>query len=128
MKWVTLRLKYSIIFRYDVTSRPSRPIHVMHFPFTSKYSFHLWDMYAFFDEIEYWMEGKTPAESDRVFRRLLQTNVMSFIYTGKPLASQWEEYPTTALISDTLLYSDYHKQEKCDFWLSSGFFNFSWVL
>lgn len=115
------------VYRYYVTSRPSRPLHPFGLPFPSSNAFHGWDMFAFFEEIRYWMDGSEPSELDDNFTRLIQENVMHFVYHGKPKDSDWLEYPTTAIIeSDKITYKQNFMQEKCDFWMNNGFFNYTW--
>ena len=115
------------VFRYYVTSMPSRPVYAFGLPFTCEYAFHGWDIFAFFEEIPFWMKGAELSESDKNFMKNIQNNIMYFVHHGKPKAQEWTEYPRTAIISDSLSYEDYHLKDKCDLWLSHGFFNYTWV-
>ena len=117
----------SRVFRYYVTSKPSRPVYAFGLPFPAEYAFHGWDIFAFFEEIPYWMNGASPSNADTEFMKVIQENIMHFVHTGVPKENEWTEYPRTALISDSLSYADNHLGEKCAFWLSNGFFNYTWT-
>ncbi len=113
------------VFRYIVTSRPSRPIHAFHAPHPAKYAFHGWDLFAFFDEISYWT-GAPETTSDTAFRMVMQEIVMNFVREGAPLNPAWREFPRTALLAETITFEDHYLKEQCDFWFENNFFNYTW--
>ena len=115
------------VFRYYVTSRPSRPVYAFGLPFSCEYAFHGWDLFAFFEEINYWMKGEPSSDADIKFMKNVQENIMHFVHHGIPKETEWSNYPRTALLSDSVSYADNHLDDKCKFWLSNGFFNYTWL-
>jgi len=117
----------SPIYRYVVTSTPSSPVHVLGAPFPSSYSFHMWDLYAYFGSIKDYI--KPPAQSDMLFQANMRREVLSFIHNGKPFSKTWTPFPqSTALLSGSTITmtTEYHR-EQCNLWNTNGFFNYAWI-
>ena len=71
------------------------------------------------------MKGEPASDADIKFMKDVQENIMHFVHHGTPKETEWSEYPRTALLSDSVSYADNHLDEKCKFWLSNGFFNYT---
>ena len=116
------------VYRYVVTSFPSKPVNPLGFDFPAKFAFHAWDTYAFFNGFHHVMDS---SKSDEMFRDVLRENIMSFVRTGQPADSRWtpvrEGQLTTALISDKLVVNASYHKAQCDFWTRNGFFSYSWI-
>ena len=112
------------LYRYVMTSSPSRPVHLLGFPFAAKYAAHMWDFLAAFDLFNFWME---PSESDIEFGKMLRDNFLNFAKYGKPLNLNWKPFPgKTALISENAIHAiDRFKPEVCKFW--NQFFSYAWI-
>ena len=122
----------SPVYRYVVTSWPSSPVNPFEFPFSSKFAFHAWDTYAFFNTFRYIMDAKGD---DEAFKDVLRENVMEFVDTGRVSEPTWspvghinDSVPVvTALISSTIKVNESYHKEQCEFWNKNGFFPYSWV-
>ena len=119
----------SPVYRYIVTAVPSQPVHILNMPFPSSYSFHMLDALAFFGSLKYYI---TPlSQSDIDLTKNMRREALSFIKLGIPasaLRGGWKPFPnSTALVgSDTKINETYHGQQ-CHFWLTEGFFGYSWI-
>ncbi|KAL4233675.1 hypothetical protein ACF0H5_008356 [Mactra antiquata] len=116
----------SPIYRYVVTSWPSVPVHAVGIPFPASYSFHMWDVFAFFGFIPDYITK--PTDTDIAWQRNVQNEILSFIRTGKPFTDSWKTYPeVTANFSSTTEVLSAYNPTKCEFWLQNGFFSYSWI-
>ena len=115
----------SPVYRYVVTSTPSVPVHAVGIPFPASYSFHMWDVFAFFGFIPDYI--KTPTLDDISWQRNVQKEVMSFVRNGKP-TSDWITYPgATALLSHNTEVVKGYNPTQCEVWLDNGFFSYAWI-
>lgn len=116
----------SPVFRYVVTSTPSVPVHAVGIPFPASYSFHMWDIFAFFGFIPDYI--KFPTKTDIAWQRNVQNEVLSFVHTGAPCSSEWKPYPmvTASLSYQTTVLSAYNPVQ-CEFLLGNGFFSYAWI-
>ncbi|CAL1265778.1 unnamed protein product [Larinioides sclopetarius] len=127
MCWTLTNSTTSALYRYVVTAMPSTPVKTLGYP--SSFSFHPWDVIAFFDHMEHYIESPTPA--DFIFRDELHRMVRAFVRSGgkrSPIPG-WEPYPKNiALISgdNVTIIKNYH-QDKCSFWEEKGFEDYAWV-
>lgn len=117
----------SPVYRYVVTSRPSYPIYPLGSSFASKYSFHTWDALAFFNDLDaVFLKG--PGNSDEDFVNLLHSEILSFVETGKPKNSDWQEYPNiTALLGDKVSFVDRFNKQQCEMWERHGILSYAWI-
>ncbi|XP_060069393.1 para-nitrobenzyl esterase-like [Ylistrum balloti] len=117
----------SPVYRYVVTSQPSEPVHVFGMPFPSSYSFHMWDLFAYFDTIKDYI--KPPATSDRNFQETIQREVLSFVRSGTPSTKDWQSYShdVTALLSEDISVVSNYKKDTCLFWSLNGLLNYGWI-
>ncbi|XP_052807894.1 para-nitrobenzyl esterase-like isoform X1 [Mya arenaria] len=115
----------SPVYRYVVTSTPSVPVHAVGIPFPASYSFHMWDIFAFFGLIQDYI--KEPTLRDIQWQRNVQKEVISFVRTGKP-TSEWGTYPdVTALLSDVTELAKAYNPAQCEFLMKGGFFSHAWI-
>ncbi|XP_060069553.1 para-nitrobenzyl esterase-like [Ylistrum balloti] len=117
----------SPVFRYVVTSQPSKPVHALGYSFPSSYSFHLWDIFAYFDTIKDYI--KPPASSDRSFQETIRREILSFVRTGAPFTKSWQPYShgVTSLLSENISVVSNYKKETCKFWSQNGLFSYGWI-
>ena len=118
----------SPVYRYVVTSSPSKGARALNVDFTAKYAFHGWDIYAFLGTYNSIMSGYSDA--DKRFSSTLQDNILKFINTGKPEDKSWLPYPQkVALISDRIGVNKSYNAEQCLFWRDAieDFANYSWT-
>ena len=115
----------SPVYRYGVTSTPSRGAHALNTEFAAKYAFHGWDVYAFFGTYDMIMSDHS--ESDERFSATLQDNFLFFGKSGKPRDPKWLPYPEkVALIGERLqINSTYNSQQCSNLW--RGYFKYSWT-
>ncbi|XP_033741764.1 para-nitrobenzyl esterase-like [Pecten maximus] len=125
-KAISIGMK-SPVYRYVVTSQPSKPVHVFGKPFPSSYSFHMWDMFAYFDTIKDYI--KPPAPSDRRFQEMVRREVLSFVRTGAPSTADWRPYSqgVTALLSEDVSAANQYKSKTCSFWSVNGLLDYGWI-
>ncbi|XP_052241317.1 para-nitrobenzyl esterase-like [Dreissena polymorpha] len=115
----------SPVYRYVVTSSPSVPVHPVGIPFPARYSFHMWDVFAYFGFIPDYITN--PTMDDLAWQRNVQQEVMSFVKKGRPF-SAWRPYPeATALLSHVTTTSSGYNPAQCEFWLQNGFFSYGWI-
>ncbi|XP_045197770.2 para-nitrobenzyl esterase-like isoform X2 [Mercenaria mercenaria] len=116
----------SPVYRYVVTSTPSSPVFAVGIPFPATYSFHLWDVFAFFGFIPDYI--KHPTDFNIEWQRNVKQEVMTFVRTGKPSTFSWKPFPfvTASLSHTTEAITAYHPVQ-CDFWLKNGFFDYAWI-
>lgn len=116
----------SPVYRYVVTSWPSVPVHPVKLPFPAKYSFHMWDVFAFFGFIPDYI--KQPSQSDISFQQMVQREVLSFVKTGSPATGEWGPYPNSvALLGNSTEFTRAYNPVQCEFLLQNGFFSYSWI-
>ncbi|RWS15414.1 acetylcholinesterase-like protein [Dinothrombium tinctorium] len=113
----------SPLFRYIVKAHPSDSVRI--YDYKSKYSFHLWDVIAFFDQIDKFI--RQPTEEDYEFRDQMQNLVTNFVRqtNGEFL---WSPYPeSVAFVSSNIsTHSPYHN-ERCDIWLQHRLDSYVWI-
>ncbi|XP_069132142.1 para-nitrobenzyl esterase-like [Argopecten irradians] len=116
----------SSVYRYVVTSQPSKPVRPFGIASDTSLSFHAWDSYAFFGTLPEIIAH--PSSSDIMFEANIRREILSFVETGSPYSKGWLPFPgNVAILSDdTTIASGYHAYQ-CDFWMQNGFFDYSWV-
>ena len=116
----------SAVYRYVVTSTPSQPVYLGGGSFASLYSFHTWDVLAFFGFIKDYI--KPPADKDLRWQQNVRNEVFSFIRYGHPKSISWGSYPSsTANLSSTTNVLTAYNPVECEFWLKNGFFSYAWI-
>ena len=116
----------SPVYRYVATNWPSVPVHPVGLPFPSRYSFHMWDVFAFFGFIPDYI--KHPSLSDLQFQQIVQNEALSFVKNGRPASSDWKPYPSAvALLSNTTRITGAYNPVQCKFLLQNGFFDYAWI-
>ncbi|XP_069135790.1 para-nitrobenzyl esterase-like [Argopecten irradians] len=117
----------SPVYRYIVTSRPSKPVHIFGLPFPSVYSFHMWDSFAYLDTIKDYIKPLAP--SDQNFQKMVTREVLSFVRTGRPYTTGWQPYSrgVTALWSENISFVSQYPKDLCTFWSKNGILNYGWV-
>ncbi|XP_033740254.1 uncharacterized protein LOC117327407 [Pecten maximus] len=117
----------SPVYRYVVTSQPSKPVHPLGFPFPASYSFHIWDLFAYFDTIKDYIKPLAP--SDRNFQDIIRREALSFVRTGAPFTGGWQPYSQgmTALLSENISVVAQYKSKTCLFWSVNGLLDYGWI-
>ena len=116
----------SQVYRYVVTSWPSKPVNAVGIPFPASYSLHMWDVFAFFGFIKDYI--KNPTMADLQWQQNVRDEVLSFIHLGHPKSDTWLQYPevTANFSSVTKAIPAFHPVQ-CAFWLQNGFFSYAWI-
>ncbi|GFX74289.1 uncharacterized protein TNCV_3452371 [Trichonephila clavipes] len=97
--------------------------------YPSSYAFHPWDVIAFFDHMEHYIES--PTTNDYIFRDELHRMVRAFVRSGgkrSPIPG-WEQFPKNIALftrDNVTIIQNYH-QDKCSFWKENGFEDYAWV-
>lgn len=115
----------SPVYRYIVTSFPSSSASSYHGPWDSKFAFHCWDSFIFFDG-EWVFLKKPPQKSDFDFKQVVKKFALEFIKDGR--ISGWKKYPeATAFIDRNVTFKDsiYHEKQ-CAFWKDNGILKYEW--
>ncbi|XP_076334503.1 para-nitrobenzyl esterase-like isoform X1 [Tachypleus tridentatus] len=98
----------SSVYRYIVTTQPS--VSVKAYDYKALYSFHLWDLIAFFNQLEIYIDN--PSVEDYAFSNLLHNIVMAFVKSGEPTTEypDWLKFPKAlALLAENVSVIDsYH--------------------
>ena len=116
----------SPVFRYIVTSVPSQPIDVEGDSFASSYSFHTWDVVAYFGFVSDYI--KSPTIEDKQWQENVRSEVSSFVIHGRPNSTTWHGYPSVvANLSSTTITQKAYNPTQCEFWLHNGFFSYAWI-
>ncbi|XP_076311899.1 pyrethroid hydrolase Ces2a-like [Tachypleus tridentatus] len=116
----------SSVYRYIVTSQPSK--FVKAYDYKALYSFHLWDVIAFFDQLEYYI--KNPSKEDHAFRYLVGDIVMNFVKSDNLTAEypEWFNFPKSfALLAENISVVDSYHSTECKFWKMQGLTRYAWV-
>lgn len=95
--------------------------------YTAKYSFHLWDVIAFFNGLDTFLANPEP--DDYAFSDTVQSVVMSFIKSGGESVgdSEWLRYPKRAAnLARNITFGSINKTE-CKFWSESKLDVYAWV-
>ena len=115
----------SSVYRYVVTSRPSVPVYAEG-AFPASYSFHMWDILAFFGFIPDYIAN--PTTDDIAWQKNVQNEVLTFVRNGVPSTSSWKPYPeVTAALSHVTTPTPAYNPVQCEFWLNNGFFAYAWI-
>ena len=116
----------SPIYRYVVTSWPSKPVHIVGLPFPASYAFHCWDLVAFFGSVKDYI--KAPTEADFQWQENVRREILAFVHTGHPYSYSWHPYPyTTANLSSQTKPLKAYNPIQCEFWLHNGFYSYAWL-
>ncbi|XP_060063254.1 para-nitrobenzyl esterase-like [Ylistrum balloti] len=108
------------VYRYVGVHQPSSPISGY------VYSFHTWDVYAFFGAIKDLLDH--PTATDYMFEANIRQEVMSFVHDGRPHTSTWQPFPRNiGLLSDTTSVVNSYHSYQCSFWMMQGFYRSSWA-
>ncbi|KAK3594205.1 hypothetical protein CHS0354_030636 [Potamilus streckersoni] len=112
------------VYRYVVTSWPSQPVHAIGLPFAASYSFHMWDIFAFFGTIDQYINPMK--ESDIEWQNNVRKEVISFVHKGHPASPIWNANVTAILSQNTNITNTFHP-DQCTFWNQAGFFAYGWI-
>ncbi|KFM76584.1 Neurotactin, partial [Stegodyphus mimosarum] len=118
-------LSRSPVYRYTLTEKPSRPVRL--FNYTAKYSFHLWEIIAFFGGTEHFLPN--PESDDLAFEETVQNMVANFVKSGGDSVgdSDWLRFPKKmANLARNITFGDINKTE-CKFWSESKLDVYAWV-
>ena len=116
----------SSVYRYIASFETSESSHPFGIDFSSKFSFHGVDIYAFFGTFDKIMSR--PSHKEERFRDKFRSEIMSFVKTGHPATREWMPYPeSTALLSEVTQVTNGYHTPQCMFWLRNGFFSYSWI-
>ena len=116
------------VYRYVTSAFPSSPNHAFHITILANYSYHSYDIFAFFRHMGVYFT-KPPTAKDSRFADRLVENIGHFVRHGAPMDSTWKTYPPhTALIGESVstIPHKFH-EEQCKFWIDNGFFKYSWM-
>ncbi|XP_029829364.4 para-nitrobenzyl esterase [Ixodes scapularis] len=133
----------SPIYRYVTDVRPSRPVKLL--GHEAPYSFHPWELVAFFDQLDLFLPAASggPSAEDLSLRDAVQELVLSFVRSGgrSVPVPDWLRYPKVVAILtgggltsssfgnvtwNTVPANSYQKTE-CKFWTSEGLTQYAWV-
>ncbi|XP_052777949.1 para-nitrobenzyl esterase-like [Mya arenaria] len=116
----------SPVFRYIAGYAPSIPMKAFGEMLPAQYAFHGIDMFAYYKTMGLMIDNMTDA--DRQWEVNVQQEVLSFVSTGIPFTADWGMFPgrTAVLSENTTVTAGYHTAE-CLFWLTNGFFSYSWI-
>ncbi|XP_077992900.1 para-nitrobenzyl esterase-like [Glandiceps talaboti] len=117
----------SPVYRYVTTAAPSTPFSFFGLPWAPRYSFHMYDTFAFFGLLPHFIPE--IQEKDMQFQKLMQNAITHFAIEGTmPPGMKWPTIPTGVAVIDNILNVEklYHGEE-CQFWIDNGFYAYSWV-
>lgn len=95
------------------------------YDYESRYSFHLWDAIAFFDQLEVFSHRSTVEE--RFFRDTVRGIVFKFVKGH--LNEMWKPFPGEIALLDkniSFVPSSY-EEKRCNFWKLQGLLDYAWV-
>ncbi|KAG8199609.1 hypothetical protein JTE90_009445 [Oedothorax gibbosus] len=119
------KVSRSPVFRYTLTERPSNPVKL--FNYTAKYSFHLWDLIAFFGNIGKFLPNSEPEDTE--FADVVQNMVSNFVKSGGESVgnSDWMRFPKKmANLARNITFGNFNKTE-CKFWSESKLDVYAWL-
>ncbi|GIY00662.1 neurotactin [Caerostris darwini] len=119
------QISRSPIYRYTLTDRPSTAVRL--FNYTAKYSFHMWDLIAFFGNMEKFLTNPEP--EDEAFAEVVQNMVSTFVKSGGENVgeSDWLRFPKKmANLARNITFGNINKTE-CKFWSESKLDVYAWV-
>ncbi len=112
----------SPIYRYIVTSIPSKPVnqqgHVMTYSYTG------WDLLAFFGTIPHYIDN--PSKNDLLFGHLLRQILLDFVNDGE--MATWKQFPeVTGVISNEIVMAQNFKEQECELWFANSMYpDYAW--
>ena len=116
----------SPIYRYVITSSPSRPIN--RHGTIKQYAFRGWELLTFFSTTPNYLD--IISNKDKKFSKNLRRAVFQFVRDGNITRWRgWKKFPdVTAVISSQMEFVlKYHKKE-CSFWGQEGFLpDYGWM-
>ena len=118
----------SPIYRYVITSSPSRPIN--QHGVIKRHAFRGWELMTFLGTASNYLDIIT--NKDKQFSKNLRRAIFEFVRDGKTSSARWKDWKTapdaTALISSQMDFvSKYHRKE-CLFWGQQGFLSdYGWM-
>lgn len=86
----------------------------------------MWDVIAFFDQIETFIQH--PTDEDYQFRDQIQSTVLNFVKEDQ--SELWLPYPKNTMILDqntTIVDEDTEFDKRCKFWEKEGLNEYGWV-
>lgn len=116
----------SPIYRYVVTSTPSKPINQN--GYIKKYAYKGWDLLNFFYTTPFYLD--TYTRQDEKFSDNLRKAVFEFVHDGKISRwNDWQIYPeSTALLHSQMQFVTKYHERECRFWGRQGFVpEFTWI-
>ncbi|CAL1278444.1 unnamed protein product [Larinioides sclopetarius] len=119
------KVSRSPIYRYILTERPSNSVRL--FNYSAKYSFHMWDLIAFFGNMDKFL--LSPDQEDEAFAEVVQNMVSNFVKSGGDSIgdSDWLRFPKKiANLARNITFGSINKTE-CKFWSESKLDVYAWV-
>ncbi|KAF8768162.1 hypothetical protein HNY73_021010 [Argiope bruennichi] len=119
------KVSHSPIYRYILTERPSNSVRL--FNYSAKYSFHMWDLIAFFGDMETFLAN--PDQDDEAFAEVVQNMVSNFVKSSGDSVgdSDWLRFPKKiANLARNITFGSINKTE-CKFWSESKLDVYAWV-
>lgn len=129
----------SPVYRYVSEVRPSRPVKLL--GYEASYSFHPWELVAFFDQLDKFLPPSESGSSyeDQALRDTVQELAMTFVRSGgrSVPVPDWLRYPKVlAILTDpsssgnvtwNVVPSSSYLKTECKFWTSEGLTQYAWV-
>ncbi|XP_045206987.2 fumonisin B1 esterase-like [Mercenaria mercenaria] len=115
---------YRYVATYYTKDQPATPFGAR---YPANYAYHGIDVYGFFNTMDYVL-AHGRGSRDAIWEDRVQREIMAFVQTGTPETSDWLHYPdiTAELDTNTKTFHSYHASQ-CEFWLTNGFFSYSWI-
>lgn len=117
----------SPVYRAVINALPSIPFS-MDGEFTCKYAFHGFDSIALFGTFKTF--GLYPSASDLEFQKVLRQMIVNFAHDGRldvPDRKPSQGRSSVALVSDVISVADDYIKDRCEFWMSNGFYLYAWI-
>lgn len=125
------------------------------YDYDAKFAFHLWDVIAFFDQIDTYI--RSPSEADYKFGDEIQQIVLNFVKRKSGISGEafsdnknsnaqndasnansnsslWRTFPNEIAnvcsqqqYNLTTIITNFHQSAQCKFWNDEGFFRYAWA-
>lgn len=97
------------------------------YDYESKYSFHLWDAIAFFDQMDLFVKD-APTPEDLSFRDRIQQVAVKF--SDGQLTELWSQVPQQVALIDSFgieRTTDGNTSDRCNFWHEQELLSYVWI-